>query len=560
MKHLVRTMPWLAVLLCAYLFDPGSTVQAAGAATRPRVVLTHDPELDDVNTLVRALLYVPDFRLEGLVYTSSSVHFRGDGKGTTQFIPGREYDRLGKGPVTAWRWPDNEAFIDAIVDAYGKVYANLRTHDARYPAPAELKSKINWGNVEFEGDYSQDTDGSNLIKRLLLDDQPGPLFVTAGGGQSTIARALKSIHDEYATTSKWEAIRNKVSRKLVIIPFGDQDSTNARYIAPNWPGVVSWRLDMINFGYGAARAHSAENQLYLGTAWTQANVSSRGPLGELYRVWGDGKTMSSSDPTDYFGLSGLSADELRARGYYVWTQPREKGSFISEGDTPTYMNLLENGLRAYEDGNWGGWGGRNGTGVLMRGPPPPVAGPDNPGLAIGLAPAQPANGQPATVGAALAGADATTTAATVPDFANRPAPVIPDSTRIVNERFFGAAQRDFAARLKWSVTPRFADANHAPRVTLRGPSNLTARPGDTIRLVATVSDPDRDPVKVVWWQYQEAGTYRGALPIANDTTLNATMTVPPDAKPGETVHVILEASDSGEPVLTRYQRMVITAR
>ena len=56
------------------------------------MVITQDPELDDVNMVIRALLYSTDVRLEGLIYPSANFHFRGDGKGTTQpgevVIPG----------------------------------------------------------------------------------------------------------------------------------------------------------------------------------------------------------------------------------------------------------------------------------------------------------------------------------------------------------------------------------------------------------------------------------------------------------------------------------------
>ena len=564
----MKNSPWkwasiIAVPLTLAAFATGQSPSPSTAPMtgKPRVVITQDPELDDVNTVIRALLYATDFTIEGLVYSSASIHFKGDGKGTTQYVAGREYARLGRGPVTSWRWPDQERWIDEIVDAYAKVHANLEVHDRDYPSPAELKSKIKWGNVEFDGDYSKDTDGSNLIKSLLLDNRPGPLFVTAGGGQSTIARALKSIYDQYAKTPEWTAIRDKVSRKLVIIPFGDQDSTNARYIQPNWPGVDTLQLAMINFGYGARGAHSPENQVYLSSKWTIENVSSRGPLGALYRVWGDGKRMSADDPTDYFGLSGLTADELRAKGYWVWTQPQEKASFISEGDTPTFMNLLDNGLRAYEDGLWGGWGGRRRTGAATtfggRGGPVTPAGPDDPGIAPGLAPAgstanapaPPAdNPAPAGRGAAPAGGPG----------GGRGGQPIPASTARVNARFFAAAQNDFAARLKWSVTPSYKEANHEPVVKISGSLGVTARAGETIKIRGTVSDPDRDKVSVSWWHYQDAGSYPGEIAIQNATSLDSALQIPSDAQPGQTIHVILEASDSGTPALTRYQRVVVT--
>jgi len=49
----------------------------ASAQSKPRLVITADPELDDLNTLIRAILYTPDFQLEGLVYASSGVHWKG---------------------------------------------------------------------------------------------------------------------------------------------------------------------------------------------------------------------------------------------------------------------------------------------------------------------------------------------------------------------------------------------------------------------------------------------------------------------------------------------------
>jgi hypothetical protein len=472
--------------------------------------------------------------------------------------------------VTSWRWPDKEKWIDEIVDAYAKVYKNLKVHDPDYPTAEELRSRIKWGNVEFDGDYSKDTDGSTLIRSLLLDDRPGPLFVTAGGGQSTIARALKSIHDQHSRTPQWDAIRTRVSRKLVIIPWGDQDGTNARYIRPNWPEVATWQLAMINFGYGARGAHPPENQVYLGTEWTRENVSRRGPLGALYRVWGDGKQMSSGDPTDYFGLAGFTADELRAKGYNVWTPPREKGSFISEGDTPTFMNLLDNGLRAYENGFWGGWGGRRRADAgpaTGRGGPVTPAGPDDSGVALGLAPAgstanappaAPASEGPAAGRGQNAGAGQGGAGRGGGPGGGRGGQPVPPHTALVNARFFAAAQHDFAARLKWSVTPDYKGANHEPVVRVDGPLARSVRAGETIRLRGTATDPDRDSVTVRWWHYQDAGSYPAEVAIPNAAAPDTNVQVPIDAQPGQTIHLILEATDSGTPSLTRYQRIVLT--
>jgi hypothetical protein len=528
---------------------------------KPRVVITDDPELDDNNTIIRALLYSTDYKIEGLVYTSSGVHWKGDGKGTTYAGHG-EWDRVPgtNCPCTSWRFAPNEHFIDTIADSYRQVYPNLKTHDADYPTPDYIKSKIKWGNVEFVGDFSKDTDGSNLIRSLLLDDQPGPLYVTAGGGESTIARALFSIHEQYVNTPQWRDIRDKVSRKLVIIPFGDQDGTYASYIEPNWSEVDEWRLQMVNFGYGVRGSLPPEDQMYVGAAWTQENISSRGPLGALYRVWGDGKQMAKGDMTDYFGLSGTTVDQLRAMGYYVWTNAQEKGSFISEGDTPTFMNLLDNGLRADEDGSFGGWGGR----VRSDTPQP------NQGFQAAVRPTSTAENGGLTNG--TPGAAATT--ATSGTLSQQPVttsqavgrgtgvlgrgPQLSPRTAAVYAQFFVAAQNDFAARLKWSVTPKYADANHELTVTVDGPLNISAKIGSIVRLQGQTSDPDGNMVAVKWWQYNDPGTYLGDISLSSTDSLATSFQIPSDAKPGQTIHVILEATDNGRPPLTRYQRIIVT--
>jgi hypothetical protein len=549
---------------CAALFIVPVMAQQQAASARPRVVITADPELDDNNTLIRALLYSSDFTIEGLVYASSQFHWRGDGRGTTQYIPGREYTRapLNLGPQTSWRWASNERFIDDLVDAYTKVYTNLTIHHAGYPSPSALRAKIKWGNVDFDGDYSTDTDGSNLIKSLLLDNRPGPLFVTAQGGQSTIARALKSIHDQFSGTPRWNAVREKVSRKLVIVPSGDQDGTGARYIRPNWPDVTYWEFGGVSFGYGATGG-SPENAVYVSADWTRENVSSRGPLGALYRVWGDGKQMVKGDRTDYFGLTGLTADELRGMGYYVWTPPGPKGAFIGEGDTPTFLNFIDIGLRTPAVGNWGGWGGRlrpqspvpANPSPSADGPPGPntPVGPDFPGYALGLAAAgstanvptaaPPISGRGPASGAGRRGGS--------PALANAAA---------INARFFAAAQHDFAARLKWSVSPRYRNANHAPSVKIAAPRERYVRPGAAVRIRGIVSDPDGNQVTAHWWQDKEAGTFPGDIAIAGADSAATTFRVPADATPGQTIHVILEGTDDGAPTLTRYQRVVLTVR
>ena len=524
MANLYRCM--LALLLAL----PGAVRAPAQARQKPRVVVTTDPELDDANSLIRYLLYSTDFRTEGLIYASSQFHWKGDGTGKKISVPNREYSRFGLNlcPCASWRWAPDERFIDQAVETYEQVYPNLRVHNPDYPTPAELKSKIRWGNVEFDGDISKNSPGSDLIKSLLLDDEPGPIYLLAWGGQSTIARALKSIQEQYAGTPQWPAIHQKISRKAILSPSGDQDDTYAKYIHPNWPDIRTLPAGVggVALAYGANAIVSAADSVYYSTAWTRDNVSRRGALGALYRVWGDGKQMVKGDIFDYFGLSGYSADSLRALGYIVWTPPRPKGEFLGEGDTFTYLNLLDNGLRGYEDSTPGGWAG---------------------------------HGRPATTSAvAAAFGGQNMQIRTYADLehlmeriASAPRPPTPDAD------FTPAAQHGLAARLLWSVTPTYAGANHEPSVTIRGGARISARPGETVRLEATTSDPDGNTVHVKWWRWKDVDTYPGQVTLANPTSLTTSMQVPNDATPGQTIQLVLEATDDGTPPLTRYQRVVL---
>ena len=64
----------------------------------------------------------------------------------------------------------------------------------------------------------------------------------------------------------------------------------------------------------------------------------------------------------------------------------------------------------------------------------------------------------------------------------------------------------------------------------------------------------------MWWVYRDASTYKGTVSIADPSTVKTTLSVPADAKSGETIHVIAEVTDDGFPALTRYARMVLTVK
>ena len=124
--------------------------------------------------------------------------------------------------------------------------------------------------------------------------------------------------------------------------------------------------------------------------------------------------------------------------------------------------------------------------------------------------------------------------------------------------FTPAAQHALAARMQWSVTSTYAGANHEPKVAIRGSSRISARPGVTVRLEGVASDPDGNTVTTRWWRWKDVDTYPGEVTLSNATSLATSLQVPADAIAGQTIQLILEATDNGTPALTRYQRVVVS--
>ena len=126
-------------------------------------------------------------------------------------------------------------------------------------------------------------------------------------------------------------------------------------------------------------------------------------------------------------------------------------------------------------------------------------------------------------------------------------------------RWREAFQNDFAARMLWCVKS-YGEANHPPIPKLNHAENLTVTSGATFYLDATgTTDPDGDSVSFLWFQYPEAGTYKGMVshkPYA--ANLKRLPVVAPLVDTAQTVHFILSVKDKGTPALTRYKRVIVT--
>ncbi|WP_239491891.1 DUF1593 domain-containing protein [Luteitalea sp. TBR-22] len=474
---------------------------------RPRVFVLTDiaNEPDDQMSLVRLLVYAEGFDIEGLVATTS-----------TWMRTGTRVD-----------------VIRAVLDAYAEVQPRLATHASGYPTADALRAVVAAGQGGYGmaavGD-GRATEGSARLLAAARRDDPRPLWVLAWGGTNTLAQALG---DARATLSTAELA--SVVDRLRVYAISDQDDAGPwlrrefptlRYIASpstqdgqeyagaTWTGISGDRF--------YRNAPGADFTTFA-DAWVDANIRARGPLGRLYPY----------------------------------------PCCIHEGDTPSFLGLIDNGLASAMSPTFGGWGGR----YVWRQP----RGESRPFWTQG-GDAYPGNDDSRDTVTGAGGLVVTSDQATV-------------------WRWREAFQHDFAARMAWTVLPR-AEANHAPEVVVqghdgRGPVMVSATVGTPVRLEARGSDPDGDALRYRWWYYAEAATGLPGMPVVRERRRPPVMAPtggsPPAARgdrPGPRVtlqgdttpvvtitpvvagvaHVILEVVDEGRPSLTRYRRIILDVR
>ena len=382
---------------------------AAGAAsdlaayTKPRVIVLTDieNEPDDAQSMVRFLTYSNHWDVEALVATTS-VHMRNK--------------------TAAWR-------IREIVEAYGKVRDNLLKHEPGYPEAAYLNSVIREGRAAYgmtavgEG---MDSTGSDRIIEVVDRDDPRPVWVLAWGGPNCLAQALWKIQ----MTRSPEDVEKFVF-KLRVYTISDQDDSGP-WIRKTFPKL--FYIASPGFHAGGAYHYATWSAIsgdrfhgrFVGAdfsivdnPWLDQHIRGKGPLGAQYPIT----------------------------------------KFLMEGDSPSFLYLINNGLGNPERPDWGSWGGRYEfytprTRKWFLEPEIRQFWTDAEDEALGV------DGN------------------------------WHSGNKVTIWRWRSAYQNDFAARMDWTIKP-YAEANHPPAPKLNHADRLTAKSGERVFLSAEGStDPD----------------------------------------------------------------------
>ena len=201
-KTLFNALLWSCGLWGLTAHAEGNVPTRPGVMESPRqrvIVLTDvENEPDDTQSLIRLLLYSNDLDIKGIIATTST-HMR---------------NRVA---------PEN---IFTLMEAYGKVHANLLLHDAGYPSPDYLKSVVKAGLPRYGMNgvgKGKNSEGSEWIISELKRPDKRPLWITAWGGTSVLAQAL---YDMQKTMPEEEVSR--LIGKLRIYAISDQDDTGWR--------------------------------------------------------------------------------------------------------------------------------------------------------------------------------------------------------------------------------------------------------------------------------------------------------------------------------------------
>ena len=440
------------------------TVWATKSDLKPRLVVCTDiapadVEPDDMESMLRLMAYADCFEIEALI---TSVGWNCD-----------PYPK---------EWAE---YLTRVIEAYRQDVPNLMRRSCQseflpleeengqqklgyWPSADYIKSRAvmgsEHGGIKVIGE-GNDSPGSDLLIRLADEDDPRPIYVAAWGGANTLAQTIWRVKQ----TRSDEEVK-KFVRKFRLFTITDQD--------------MQYNMRM--------------NRAYSSHMWLRKDFAD-----ELQFIWDEGAWQEQCE----LGKQHWAQHQQHIQGHGALGNEYPNYKWGVEGDTPSFLYVMPNGLNDPEDPHQCGWAGYHERGLC---------------------------------------ADSLTTAWT-----SWQEPVRSISVGY-KRRFYPDELNDFCARMQWATEGK---GNHNPQVVI-APLCITVKAGDTIRLDASKSfDPDGDALSFLWWQQPEIGSTKVTIDQPDQSI--ATIRIPADTT-DDTIHLICEVHDDGPFHLVAYRRIMIS--
>lgn len=437
---------------------------------KPRLVVCTDIapahiEPDDMESMIHLLAYADCFEIEALI---TSVGWNCDPYPTEwhQYLT-RAIEAYRKDVNNLKARSEQKNFLPMKLEDSKQAKGYWPSAD--YLLKRAVMGSINGGIKTIGKD--NDSPGSDLLIRLADEADSRPIYVAAWGGANTLAQAIWKVKQ-----SRSDEEIKKFINKFRIYTITDQD------------------MDYNN----------RMNRTYSSHMWLRKDFSA-----DLQFIWDEGTWQEQCE----LGKRAwqLHKNNIQGHGSLGSEYPTYKWGV--EGDTPSFLYLMPNGLNDPEDPTQTGWAGYHERGICP---------------------------------------DSLTTA-----WNSWQEPVRSISIAY-KQRFYPDELNDFIARIEWAEK---GSGNKNPIVIVNNQPGLAsihinAHVNDVIKLDASNSyDPDNENLSFTWWQQPEIGDQ--LLSIDGSQQPKASVAIPSSAN-GKDFHIICEVHDDGPYQLVAYRRVIIT--
>jgi hypothetical protein len=267
---------------------------------------------DDMQSMVRFLLYANEFDIEGLMATSGTFAMVAD-----------KNNILG------------------VLDQYEKVYEKLKTHDPDYPTADYLRSVTYEGRGNNNGvsiifgcgkqAYTDiigkglDSEASNAIIAAADKPDPRPIWIGVWGGPREVAQAIWDVQHTHSE----EELKAFIS-KLRVFLIACQDATH-QWLMDEFPDLFIIESKKTYQGmFGGSDPISD-------LAWINENIRfNHGPLCDIYPHEGMGCTgVCEGDSPSFLYLVSANRGINNPEDP---TQPSWGGQYVRKGTTNHYVD------------------------------------------------------------------------------------------------------------------------------------------------------------------------------------------------------------------------------